>query len=115
MALYTVSNGNTANAADLNQIINVLQQPTGGTETGKYVLGGSPYTSNAVISTNINTLSRNATPVSVSIDTSAQAPAGGMGTVSTGFLTSSGLQIYCLNATGPSTNARASGNFTVQY
>lgn len=115
MSLSTVTTGNTILAADVNQLVNVLQRASGQTEAGKYFLAGPAYASNAVVALYMPTLSRNATPVSVTIDTVDQAPAGGMGTVQSGQLTANGFQIFSINSTGPNTNCRAGGNWTVQY
>lgn len=115
MALYTVATGNTINALDVNQIVNVLQKPSGATEAGKYFLGASIYTNGALASMYVLTLSRNATPVSVSIDTLDQAPVGGMGAMATANLTQGGFQLYSLSGTTQGVNARAGGNWTVQY
>jgi hypothetical protein len=99
----------------VNQIVNILQQGSGGQEIGKYFLAGPVYTTNAVVAQWIQTISRGSTPVSVSFDTSTVSPTAGMGTLSTGNLSSSGFQIFSINSTGPSPNARAGGNFTIQF
>jgi len=44
MTLSTVSNGAVISHNDLDQAINVLKQPPGGQEKGKYYLGGNSYT-----------------------------------------------------------------------
>ena len=114
--LYTVALNQTIEPTDINQAVNVLQQPSGGTETGNYFLAGPVYANGAVVSEYVNSRSRGSVPVSVSIDESTLAHTGGMNaTPSTGQLTSGGFQIYSLNTTGPNVNARAGGAFTIQY
>jgi hypothetical protein len=102
-------------AAFLNAVENVFRQSSGGTETGYYFLSGSPYTTGAVVVQWYVTISRNTTPVSMSIDTSLLAPTSGMGTPIAAQFYNSGFQIYCLTTTGPNTNARCGGLYTVQY
>lgn len=105
-------NGNTIQASDLYQ----LCRPSGGQETGHYWLAGPVYTSGAVISLYMPSQSRGATPVSASIDTTQQAPTGGMTAAPSTFnLTSDGFQISTTSTTGPNTNARAAGGYTIQY
>ena len=116
MSLYTVNTGNTINAADLNQVVNVLQVPSGGTEAGQYFLAGPVYTSAAVVALFMPSRSRGATPVSVAVDTSLLSPTGGMsGTPSTNGLGTAGFQIFSLSTTGPNPNARCAGAWTIQY
>jgi len=114
MPLNTVTMGNTILAADVNQLVNVLQRAAGQTEVGHYVLAGADYAANAFVSMYMPSLSRGATPVSVSIDTADIVPSGGMGTPSTGVLTAGGFQIF--NApVAANLNPRAGGNYTIQY
>jgi hypothetical protein len=114
MALTTVSNGNTANASDLNQVINVLQQPSGGQEKGTYWLGGNGYTTNAYIQQSISSLSRVSTPVSVSIDTAIQAPIGNLTNILAGTINSGGFHVYG-QVSSASSNAYCGGNYTLQF
>lgn len=93
--------------------MNVLQRPAGGQEAGKYICIGSGYATNAVVSCCIVSISRGATPVSVSVDTVDTAPTG-VGSPSTGHLTSSGFQVFAA-ATGAGTNIGCAGNYTIQY
>lgn len=109
--------GQISDPSQLNAVVDILQRRVGQQETGKYFIAGPVYASGAVVAAYIPTLSRGTTPVSSSSDVADQAPTGGMnGTgVSTAQLTSNGFQVYSLNTTGPNVNARAGGNWTVQY
>jgi hypothetical protein len=115
MALYTVSTGITIAAADINQLVNVLQEPSGGLEKGRYRLAGGVYATNAVLSHWVNTLSRNSVPVSLTIDTAdatpntLNAPAAPLGNSNAG-----GFLIYA-TATAAGTNAFAAGNWQANY
>jgi hypothetical protein len=103
-------NGNTIQAADLYQ----LCRPSGGSETGKYYLQGGGNAAGWVVSNYIPSLSRAATPVSVSIDTADQAPAANAGTPAAAQLTASGFQVS-FACTAASNTARAGGNYTISY
>lgn len=116
MALTIVVTGATINASDLNQTINVLQQPSGGQEKGKYFMAGPVYANGAVVAEYVGSLSRGATPLSVTIDEADQAHTGGLNaTPTTAQLTASGFQVFSLSTTGPNVNARAGGGYTIQY
>ncbi len=114
MSLYLIVNGNQSTATDVNQIIDVLQQPSGGQETGQYYLQGGAGGSGWTVSNWIVSLSRNATPASVSINTSTQSPAANAGTPSTPILYTSGFQVTFLT-TGSTNTARAGGGWTIQF
>lgn len=114
MSLNTVTTGNTVLAADINQLVNVLQRASGQTEVGKYKVAGNGYTTNAAISCYVPSLSRGATPVSVTIDTANDAPTGNLGSPSTFNLTSSGF-LVAATVSAASINAYCSGNYTIQY
>ena len=113
MSLYTVSSGTTINAQDINQVVNVLQQQSGGQEIGVYFIAGCPFESSAVVAQYVNTISRGSAPVSVTIDTSRQSPIS-LNAPTTNILSRSGFQVYAF-ATGSANNARVGGNYTVQY
>jgi len=113
MSLTAVASGAVINHGDVNQLINVLQQPSGGQEAGHYKLEFSAYTANAVISCNILTLSRGSTPVSLSVDTADDA-AVNIGAPSTTHLTSGGARIKA-TATAAGNIAHEGGNYTMQY
>lgn len=113
MALTLVNSGDTVYGQVINQVINVLEQPSGGQELGHYKIQGSAYNASAFISCNLITLSRNATPVSLTVDTSDQAPSN-MASPSTGHLTQGGAQIFG-QATGINVACAAAGKTTMQY
>lgn len=115
MALYNVSNGNSINALDLNQIVLELQKAAGVTETGNYFLAGNTNQTSGVVSNWISFRSRVSTPVSVSVDTSLQAPTGGIGTSNAGNIQASGFQVYGFVASPPAGNARYGGAYTIQF
>lgn len=113
MALYTVANGDVFNATDLNQVVFDLQRATGTQEQGKYFIAGSGFTGGAV-STWVSFRSKVSSPVSVTIDTSTQAPTGNLNSPFTAFITSTGYQVVStLNANNA--NGRAGGVYTTQY
>lgn len=113
MALTLIVNGNQSNASDVNQIINILQQPAGGQEKGKYFLEFGAYASTAWMSAYINTKSQGTAPASVSVDSAVQAPVS-CNAPATDFLDSFGFKVKS-NSTAVTTDARVGGNFTVQY
>ena len=101
-------------AAFLNNIENVFVQPSGGTELGKYWLEGNAYVVGAYVTCFIPSLSRGATPVSVSIDTADQSVVG-MNAPGTYNLTSSGFHISANANGGAQTNMYCGGNTTIHY
>jgi|SRR5579859_395053 len=105
--------GNTFYASVLNGILYILQQPTGGQETGKYEIESNVYISTAFVSCPINTWSRNSTPVSASVDTADDAYVG-LSSVTTGHLTMGGMQIFAA-ATTTGADLHCGGNWTIQY
>jgi flagellin-like hook-associated protein FlgL len=115
MALNTVTTGNTVLAADINQLVQVLQRSAGQTETGKYVLSGGVYGNNASVAEYCDSLNRTSTPSSISVDTADQAAGGGCTGVGTSFLTANGFQVFETSTTGPNTNGHAAGNYTIQF
>ena len=113
MPLVTVVTGNVALASDLNQVINILQVPGGGTEPGKYFLRGQAYATNANMGNYMRSRSNGTTPVSVSSDTADQAASNANPQV-TSNLTQYGFLIYS-SGTGVVTLWQIGGNFTIQY
>ena len=113
MSLYTVSSGQVINAADVNQLVNVLQAGAGVQEVGGYYLNGWGNAANDQIGAWVPSRSRGSTPVSVSTDTSVQA-ATNCGSVSTNALTSNGFHASTLT-TGASTACYVGGQYTIQY
>lgn len=114
MALSTVITGGQINAGDINQLVNVLQQPSSGQEKGKYWLQGGAYATGANVSQYIPSISRGAAPVSVTIDTADQIPTAAAGTPTTDNLTANGFHVLFVS-TGPNIASRCGGNYTIQY
>lgn len=114
MSLHTVSTGGTINAVDVNQMVNVLQQPSGGSESGKWFIESGGYQNGWTCAIYMPTLSRGSVPVSVSIDTADQSPTQSAGSPSTQNLTASGFQIIYSVSTLTNTS-RCGGNWTVNY
>ena len=114
MALNTVTTGSTVLAADVNQLVQVLQRGSGQTEAGKWFLFSGGYQNAWIVSQYIVSLSRNSTPSSVTIDTADQAPTQAAQTPATQNLTANGFVVdYAVN--GLSNTSRAGGNYTIQY
>ena len=114
MSITYVANGATSSNTDLNQAVNVLQQPSGGQDAGHYYLAGAGYTNGAMDMTYVPSQSRGVTPVSVSIDTSDNSGSGYLAAPATNFLKSYGFQIYA-NTNGAQSNAQVGGKYTIQY
>ncbi len=114
MALYQVQTGMTINASDIDQLVQVLQRPTGSTETGKYYLTDSGYATGAAQGEYIGSISRGSTPAgSVSIDTSDQAPSN-CSSPTTDHLTANGFRVST-TATATATVVQCGGNYTINY
>lgn len=115
MSLYTVSSGTTINAADINQLVNVLAQQSGGQEIGTYFLQGGTYEGGWVISNWIVTRSYGSTPVSVTLDTSISS--SNANTPTAAYTSNSGFQTQFSATAGSGINhtSRAAGHYTVQY
>lgn len=113
MSLYTVTSGNTIQAQDVNQIIDVLQQPSSGQEKGHYFVAGTTTANNLLFSGYVASLSRNATPVSVTLDTSDHSPQN-CNAPSYNYLTQGGFQVYT-RSTASSGDVNVGGNYTIQY
>jgi len=92
-SLYRVSYGQVDSPQDLNQVIAVLQHIAGEQETGKYFVAGLSTAASQTISNYIPTLSRNATPASVSFDTTDATPSGTLNAPATGHLSAGGFQM----------------------
>ena len=113
MSLSTVSNGAVISHNDIDQIINVLQQPSGGQEKRKYHLAGNSYANLGWVSLYVRSLSSNSTPVSVSIDTADTAPTN-IGTPAALQQTASGFQVHG-QTSAAQVSCNAGGNYTLQY
>ena len=100
-------------AAFLNAVEAVFEQNAGGTETGSYSLNAWGNASGDVFGQWLQSLSRTSVPVSVSIDTSIQAPV--LCTApTTDTLTSSGFHVKT-TTTASTTSAYCAGNFTINF
>ena len=108
MALPAIA-GQTILAQDLYP----LCQPSGQQEKGKYLIGTNAYASGATCTCYINSESRNATPVSVSID-EADGITGSANTPTTANLTANGFQVKT-TSNAASLNVSVGGNYTIQY
>lgn len=115
MSLNLVTTGNTVLAADINQLVNVLQRSAGQTETGKYYIIGQSYASGGNASQYIPSLSRGSTPVSVTIDEADEGHvAGGCNAALTSHLTANGFLVDS-SGTGTTLSWQVGGNYTIQY
>ena len=112
-SLNPVSTGNTILAADINQLIYVLQRPSGQTEVGSYFLTGVGTSGITGLGGWVPSQSRNATPVSVTIDTSLQSPTN-CNTPNTFHLGQNGFQL-ATQYTSSTSAANVGGNYTIQY
>lgn len=111
--MYTVSTGNTIAAADIDQLVNVLQEPSGNTETGGYFISFAAYVNSGVSGTWINSLSRNSVPVSVSVNTSVNSPSN-CASPSTDHVTANGFHVYTFS-TGINASCNVGGVYTLQF
>lgn len=101
-------------AADINAILSALQHLAGQTEVGHYLLAGSSYVTNGLISDYRASISRGATPVSVAINTADQAQNGYTANPSTNHLTANGFQVYGFS-NGVQANCFVGGAYTITY
>ena len=113
MSLTLVVNGNNVNATDINQVINVLQQPSGGQEKGHYFCGGNSYATNGYITIYMPSISRGSAPVSVTIDASDVA-ASNVNSPSTQHLSANGFEVYTTSL-GPAGAGNVAGKYTIQF
>lgn len=100
-------------AAFLNAIERVFVQSSGGTELGGYYLTAWASTSNQSMGAWVPSLSRGATPVSVSIDTTIQS-ASLCGAPSTDHLNANGFHVYA-NSSSAASAMNVGGNWTITY
>jgi hypothetical protein len=100
-------------AAFLNAIENVLEQPSGGTEAGKYLLAGWGNAASDFISQYIPSLSRTSVPVSLALD-EADIAHTFCAAVGNGNLTANGFQSFTTTS-GAAINARVGGNYTTTW
>lgn len=114
MSLTTVNAGDTFYPSVLNQLIDVLKREAGQQETGHYLIAGNSYTATGLyLSCYSITRSRNATPVSASVDTADQSMVN-LGSPSVGHITQGGAQVYAA-ASAANGNDYGGGNITFQF
>ncbi len=113
MSLYVVTFDQTAQPEDLNQVVNVLQEPAGATEQGEYWLNAGGNASDQV-SQWMASRSQNTSPVSASVNTSLHAPTTNIATPVAANQSSYGVQI-ATHLTATSTNETVAGIWTIQY
>jgi hypothetical protein len=114
MSLSTVTTGQVIAATHVNQLVNVLQVPSGGTESGGYFLTFAAYVNAAVGGTWINSESRGSVPVSVAVNTSMNSPSN-CGSPSTDHVTLNGFHVYAFANNGVQPSCNVGGVYTLQY
>jgi hypothetical protein len=115
MSLYTVSSGQVINANDINQLVNVLQVPSGGSEVWQYFLAGLSYVTNDVISNWITTRNHGTAPSSVTLDHTIQTSVG-FNSFQAGNIQGNGFQAYGgADGTAPYYDCRVAGNYTAAF
>src|SRR5579863_10222873 len=114
---YTVSTGQTINAADINQFANALEVPAGNTEIGSYVLAGLTTNNGDVVSTWVVTLNHANAPSTCALGTPTLGPHSlQSGSYTTNHLAANGFQLYAFaDGTAPSPNAYVGGTYTATY
>jgi hypothetical protein len=100
-------------AAFLNAVEAVLEQPSGGVETGKYFLNSSGYATGANLGTYTCSISRTAIPVSAVVDTADVGNTNVVGPA-TSSVSANGFMVNT-TATGVATNCRCAGNYTLSF
>ena len=103
-------NGNTIYASDLYG----LCQPSGGSDPSEYELQGWSNAAGDVISAYIPSRSRASAPVSVTMGSYTDSGSNITTPVSTGHLTSNGVQIYS-SSTAAATSCHVGQTFTWNY
>lgn len=99
-------------ASLFNNVEDVFVQPSGGSESGGYFIGLTPVTTGSLVSCYYSSLSRTATPVSITgIDTADGM--SGSGTPLSAHLTSKGVLMYT-DSTGTG-NVNTGGNLTINF
>lgn len=101
-------------ASFLNAVESVLSRGSGDTETGKYIIEGNAGTASYFISSYIPSLSRSATPVSITIDTADIAAASLTSGPTAQNLTANGFQVVG-QTSGNVSDARGGGNYTIHF
>jgi hypothetical protein len=113
MALTLVANTNTIQAADVNQLIFILQRQTGQTEVGDYYLTEGAYSIGATAGYFVWSLNRNSVPTGVVIDTSLQA-ASNFNAPGTDNFNANGFHVFAL-ASAINVSCNVGGLYTLSY
>ena len=98
----------------LDSVSNVHQQPSGGTESGKYRLTFNASAANYFGSVYLRTHSQTSTPVSVTVNSADDAPTNMSSGPTAINLSSSGVQIIG-QSSGGFGNIHCGGNWTVTW
>ena len=114
MALTAITNGQLSDASQLNQVIYALQRLAGQQEQGQYVLAGWNTGGGQAISYYYASISRGTTPSGVTVDHAVQLTTS-LNAPGTTFLSSSGVQVFCLSTATASSTSTCGGNITMQY
>ena len=104
---------NTFIAPDLNSLIYVLQRQSGQSEIGSYYLTEGAYAANATQGYFVWSLNRVSVPVSVTIDTTLNAPSN-FNAPSTDHLTANGFHVFA-GATGIATGCNVGGLYYINF
>jgi hypothetical protein len=106
--------GQISSPNDLNQLVDILQRRAGQVETGKYFVAGLSTAGSQTISNYIPSRSRDATPVSVTFDTTDAAPSGTLNAPNTGHLSAGGFQMFAISNAANGNNLWG-GNFNINF
>ncbi len=96
-----------------NNIEGVFVQPSGGSESGSYYITAWASTNNQSVGNWVLSLSRGATPVSVSLDTTLQSPSF-CSSPSTDHLNANGFHVYT-QSSGAASAVNVGGTWTINY
>ncbi len=111
MSLYTVVTGGTIQAADIDQLVNTLQVPSGSTEAKTVLVIAGAFQTSATVGNWIGTVSQFNTAGSVTLSSTTLT---GVGSITVSNISSSGANLNAA-ATGPSNTARFVTTATFNY
>lgn len=115
MALYQVLLNQNIEPQDINQSVNILQQPSGGTESGTFEVAGGTGAAGWTLSCYIASRSRGSTPLSVTINTPYTDGPNAVNTpMSVSHLDANGVQIWT-TSNAANVNCHVGSTFTWQY
>lgn len=114
MALISIINGQLNDASQIMDLIQALQQPVGGSEVGYWFLAGNTSVSGGIVSMWVTLLNHFSTPSGITVNTTISTPTGGLNTLVTNNIESSGFQLFA-TATSGSGNARAGGSYVASF